>query len=283
MTTRRPPAATASRPRRPERRASPATGTRTTASSTSPSAPRHGLARVLSKAGLCSRTEAARWIADGRVTVDGRVINNPEFPIIDGRHHVRVDGQPLDAPKRVYLMLNKPRGLVTTAQDERGRDTVYRCLDAAGLPGSAPVGRLDKASEGMLLFSNDPQWAARLTDPATGPDKTYHVQIDAIPDAARLQALCAGIEDEGEVLRARRATLLRSGDKTAWLEVVLEEGRNRHIRRLLAAFDINVLRLVRVAIGQLPLGELGKGAWRELSQHDLDLLHAVADSAAATP
>ena len=79
------------------------------------------------------------------------------------------------------------------------------------------------------------------------------------------------------------ATLLRSGDKTAWLEVVLEEGRNRHIRRLLAAFDINVLRLVRVAIGQLPLGELGKGAWRELSQHDLDLLHAVADSAAATP
>ncbi|MEK0266815.1 pseudouridine synthase [Stenotrophomonas rhizophila] len=241
------------------------------------------MARVLSKAGLCSRTEAARWIADGRVTVDGRVINNPEFPIIDGRHHVRVDGQLLDAPKRVHLMLNKPRGLVTTAHDERGRDTVYRCFDAAGLPWIAPVGRLDKASEGLLLFSNDPQWAARLTDPATGPDKTYHVQIDAIPDAARLQALCAGIEDEGEVLRARRATLLRSGDKTAWLEVVLEEGRNRHIRRLLAAFDINVLRLVRVAIGQLPLGELGKGAWRELSQHDLDLLHAVADSAAATP
>ncbi|WP_421575801.1 pseudouridine synthase [Stenotrophomonas maltophilia] len=283
MTTRRPPAATASRPRRPERRASPATGTRTTAASASPPAPRHGLARVLSKAGLCSRTEAARWIADGRVTVDGRVINNPEFPIIDGRHHVRVDGQPLDAPKRVHLMLNKPRGLVTTAQDERGRDTVYRCFDAAGLPWIAPVGRLDKASEGLLLFSNDPQWAARLTDPATGPDKTYHVQIDAIPDAAQLQALCAGIEDEGELLRARRATLLRSGDKTAWLEVVLEEGRNRHIRRLLAAFDINVLRLVRVAIGQLPLGELGKGAWRELSQHDLDLLYAVADSAAATP
>jgi len=238
---------------------------------------------VLSKAGLCSRTEAARWIADGRVTVDGRVINNPEFPIIDGRHHVRVDGQPLDAPKRVHLMLNKPRGLVTTAQDERGRDTVYRCFDDAGLPWIAPVGRLDKASEGLLLFSNDPQWAARLTDPATGPDKTYHVQIDAIPDAAQLQALCAGIEDDGELLRARRATLLRSGDKTAWLEVVLEEGRNRHIRRLLAAFDINVLRLVRVAIGQLPLGELGKGAWRELSQHDLDLLYAVADSAAATP
>jgi 23S rRNA pseudouridine2605 synthase len=277
MSTRRPPAAPAARPRRPERRAS------STSPARSDGTPRHGLARVLSKAGLCSRTEAARWIQSGRVTVDGRVINNPEFPIVDGRHHVRVDGQPLDAPRRIHLMLNKPRGLVTTAQDEQGRDTVYRCFDDAGLPWIAPVGRLDKASEGLLLFSNDPQWAARLTDPATGPDKTYHVQIDTIPDAAQLQALCTGVEDEGELLRARRATLLRSGDKTAWLEVVLEEGRNRHIRRLLAALDINVLRLVRVAIGHLPMGALGKGAWRELSQHDLDLLYAAADGAVAPP
>ncbi|WP_411850041.1 pseudouridine synthase [Stenotrophomonas sp. LGBM10] len=279
MTTRRPPAASASRPRRPERRASP----QNTSSSSSAGAVRHGLARVLSKAGLCSRTEAARWIADGRVTVDGRVINNPEYPIIDGRHQVRVDGRALDAPRRIHLMLNKPRGLVTTAQDEQGRETVYRCFDGAGLPWIAPVGRLDKASEGLLLFSNDPQWAARLTDPATGPDKTYHVQIDTIPDAAQLQALCAGIDDDGERLCARRVDLLRSGEKTAWLEVVLEEGRNRHIRRLLAAFDITVLRLVRVAIGQLPMGELGKGAWRELSQHDLDLLYAAAKGAAASP
>ena len=111
MSTRRPPAAPASRPRRPERRASPASPARSDA------APRHGLARVLSKAGLCSRTEAARWIQAGRVTVDGRVINNPEFPIVDGRHQVRVDGKALDASRRIHLMLNKPRGLVTTAQD----------------------------------------------------------------------------------------------------------------------------------------------------------------------
>jgi len=239
------------------------------------------LARVLSKAGLCSRTEAARWIGEGRVTVDGRTINNPDFPIIDGRHVVRVDGQPLDAPRRLHIVLNKPRGLVTTAQDEQGRDTVYRCFDGAGLPWLAPVGRLDKASEGLLLFSNDPQWAARLTDPGTGPDKTYHVQIDAIPDAAQLAALCSGVDDDGEFLRARQARLLRSGDKTAWLEVVLEEGRNRHIRRLLAAFDINVLRLVRVGIGRLPLGTLAKGAWRELEPHELDLLTATADVAVA--
>lgn len=278
MSTRRPPAAPASRPRRPERRASPANPV-----GTAPAAPRHGLARVLSKAGLCSRTEAARWILDGRVTVDGRVIHNPEFPIIEGRHHVRVDGHALDAPARRYLMLNKPRGLVTTAHDERGRDTVYRCFDGTALPWLAPVGRLDKASEGLLLFSNDPQWAARLTDPASGPDKTYHVQIDVVPDADQLLALCEGITDDGEFLRARRATMLRSGERTAWLEVVLEEGRNRHIRRLLAAFDINVLRLVRVAIGQLPLGTLEKGAWRELTAQDLDLLNAAADGAAATP
>ncbi|WP_312320093.1 pseudouridine synthase [Stenotrophomonas sp.] len=268
--SRRPPAAPTDRPRREPRRAAAPVAT-----------PRHGLARVLSKAGVCSRTEAARWIADGRVTVDGRTINNPEFPIVDGRHQVKVDGQPLGSARRIHLMLNKPRGLVTTVQDERGRDTVYRCFDGAGLPWLAPVGRLDKASEGLLLFSNDPQWAARLTDPATGPDKTYHVQVDAIPDDAQLAALCAGVEDAGEFLRARRVTLLRSGDKTAWLEVVLEEGRNRHIRRLLAAFDIAVLRLVRVGIGQLALGALAKGAWRELQPHELELLDATAGPAVA--
>lgn len=277
MSTRRPPAAPPSRPRRDPRRASTPAKPDTRATD----APRHGLARVLSKAGLCSRTEAARWIADGRVTVDGRTINNPEFPIIDGRHLVHVDGRALDAPRRLHIVLNKPRGLVTTAQDERGRDTVYRCFDGAGLPWLAPVGRLDKASEGLLLFSNDPQWAALLTDPATGPDKTYHVQIDAIPDAAQLAALCTGVDDAGEFLRAREARLLRSGDKTAWLEVVLKEGRNRHIRRLLSAFDINVLRLVRVGIGRLPLGTLAKGAWRELEPHELHLLTATAERAVA--
>lgn len=273
-TPRRPPAAPTARPRREPRRA-PATTAVTAA------APRHGLARVLSKAGVCSRTEAARWIADGRVMVDGRTINNPEFPIVDGRHQIKVDGQPLGSARRIHVMLNKPRGLVTTVQDERGRDTVYRCFDGAGLPWLAPVGRLDKASEGLLLFSNDPQWAARLTDPTTGPDKTYHVQVDAIPCADQLTALCAGIEDNGEYLRARQVRLLRSGEKTAWLEVVLEEGRNRHIRRLLAAFDIAVLRLIRVGIGQLQLGALAKGAWRELQPDDLELLHAAAGGAGA--
>jgi 23S rRNA pseudouridine2605 synthase len=219
---------------------------------------------------VCSRTQAAEWIRAGRVRVDGRVVRDPEFPTIAGRHRIAVDDRDLDAaPDRHYLMLNKPRGLVTTARDEQGRDTVYRCFDGAGLPWIAPVGRLDKASEGLLLFSNDPAWAARIADPATGPDKTYHVQVDRIPDAAMLASLCEGIQDDGETLRAKSATLLRSGERNAWLEIVLDAGRNRQIRRMLAAQDIGVLRLLRVSIGSLVLGDLAKGAWRPLTEEEL--------------
>ena len=233
---------------------------------------RHGLARVLSKLGICSRTEAAVWIAAGRVSVDGRVVRDSEFPVVRGRQRIAVDGVDIAEGERVYLMLNKPRGLVTTAKDEQGRDTVYRCFDGAGLPWLAPVGRLDKASEGLLLFCNDPEWAARITDPETGPDKTYHVQIDIIPDAALLAALIEGVAQEGEMLRAKSATLLRSGTRNAWLEIVLDEGRNRQIRRLLAASDIGVLRLLRVAISSLVLGDLAKGKWRNLSDEEVATL-----------
>ena len=153
-----------------------------------------------------------------------------------------------------------------------GKVTVYRCLDGSGLPWLAPVGRLDKASEGLLLFSNDPEWAARVLDPQHGPDKTYHVQVDRVPDAALLAALCEGVVEEGERLRAKSVVLLRSGTRNAWLEIVLDEGRNRQIRRLLAAFDVGVLRLVRVAIGELQLGTLGKGQWRELDADERDAL-----------
>ena len=233
---------------------------------------RHGLARVLSKLGICSRSEAVGWIAAGRVVVDGRVVRDAEFPVVRGRQRILVDGVEIAEGGRVYLMLNKPRGLVTTVKDEQGRDTVYRCLDGAGLPWLAPVGRLDKASEGLLLFCNDPEWAARITDPATGPDKTYHVQVDAIPDAALLAALAAGVEKDGEYLRATSVSLLRAGARNAWLEIVLDEGRNRQIRRLLAAFDVGVLRLVRIGIGELALGDLAKGKWRLLSPAEVAAL-----------
>jgi 23S rRNA pseudouridine2605 synthase len=230
------------------------------------------LARALSRLGLCARTEAARWVAAGRVRVDGHIVRDPEFPTIAGRSHIEVDGLAEAAAARRYVMLNKPRGLVTSTADERGRDTIYRCLQGAELPWLAPVGRLDKASEGLLLMSNDPAWAAAITDPASGPDKTYHVQVDAIPDAALLAALEQGRQLDGQALRAASARLLRTGTRNAWLEIILDEGRNRQIRRLLQAFDLATLRLVRVAIGPLALGALAKGAWRELTPEEVRAL-----------
>lgn len=227
--------------------------------------PRYGLARVLSKRGLCSRSEAERWIRDGRVRLDGRMVRDPEHPVDLQRAVIEVDGAETAVVVPRHLMLNKPRGLVTTLSDEQGRDTVYRCFDGAELGFIAPVGRLDKASEGLLLFTNDPQWAAHVTSPDSGPDKTYHVQVDRIPDASMLASMQAGVDCGGEALRAKSVVLLRAGEKNAWLEIVLDEGRNRQIRRLLAAFDIGVLRLLRVAIGTLQLGALPKGQWRELT------------------
>jgi 23S rRNA pseudouridine2605 synthase len=239
--------------------------------------PRYGIARVLSKRGVCSRTQAAEWVRAGRVSLGGRVVRDPEFPTTLECDDIRVDGEPLRKAAPLVLMLNKPRGLVTTASDERGRDTVYRCfdgatLDGAPLPWIAPVGRLDKASEGLLLFSSDPAWAARITDPATGPQKTYHVQVDRIPDDALLAALRSGVTVDGERLSAVSARLLRAGERNAWLDIVLDEGRNRQIRRLLDAFDIATLRLLRVAIGGLELGPLAKGAWRVLDAVDLQAI-----------
>ena len=175
--------------------------------------------------------------------------------------------------QRRYLMLNKPRGLLTTAQDERARDTVYRCFDGHDLGWIAPVGRLDKASEGLLLFSNDPQWAASITDPATGPAKTYHVQVAGLPDTDTLQRMREGVVEAGEHLAVRAVSLLRAGERNAWLEIALDEGRNRQIRRILSALDFEVLRLVRVAIGGVVLGDLAKGAWRELDAAELAMLN----------
>jgi 23S rRNA pseudouridine2605 synthase len=225
---------------------------------------RHGLARVLSKRGVCSRSQAEQWIRGGRVALDGRVVRDPEHPVAQGQGGITVDGQPVGEAARVYVMFNKPRGLVVSATDERGRATVYDALAAAGLPWLGPVGRLDKASEGLLLLSNDTTWAAGITDPVSHRDKTYHVQVDCLPDAALLARLREGVLDEGEQLVARQVELLRTGGRNAWLGIVLDEGRNRHIRRLLAAHGIGVLRLVRVAIGPLALGGLAKGQWRHL-------------------
>jgi 23S rRNA pseudouridine2605 synthase len=265
--TRKPPRRESKPPRRESKLARSETKPRG-----EPTVAPHGVARVISKLGLGSRTQAAQWVREGRVRVNGALIRDAELPVRQGLDRIEIDGEVPAPARRIALMLNKPRGLVTTVKDEQGRATVYDCFAGQSLPWLAPIGRLDKASEGLLLFSNDPAWAARISDPGSGPPKTYHVQIDRVPDAALLADLERGAVVDGERLAVRSARRLRMGEKNAWAEIVLDEGRNRHIRRLLEAFDVSVLRLVRVAIGSLSLGDLSKGEWRMLTRQEMDSL-----------
>jgi len=228
-------------------------------------APGFGLARVLSKLGFCSRSQAFDLIRAGRVRVGGVIRRDPEWRVRMGLDEIDVDGKLLTAERKVYLLINKPRGLVTTASDERGRATVYQCLEGRGFPAVGPVGRLDQASEGLLLFTNDTAWADRITRPETHLDKCYHVQIDSIPDEPLLSRMRSGVVDAGETLSLKRVVILREGTRNSWLEVTLDEGRNRQIRRVLQVFGIEVLRLIRVSIGPLQLGPLAKGDVRELT------------------
>ena len=189
------------------------------------------------------------------------------------RDRLEVDGRTISAAGKIYIIFNKPRALVVTSSDERGRQTVYDCLRGEKFPWLAPVGRLDKASEGLLLLTNNNRWATKILDPETHLDKTYHVQIDRIPDEDLIRQIRQGVTTEdGEFLAAKRAVLLRHGPRNGWLEIVLEEGKNRQIRRLLAALGVKVLRLVRVAIGALVLGDLDKGAYRHLTPEEVRTL-----------
>ena len=227
-------------------------------------APSVGLARAISKMGYCSRAQALELIAAGRVRLNGAVRRNAEAPVRLAHDKIEVDGREVRPAAKAYWMLNKPRGVLTTASDEKGRATVYDFMsqDRVWL---APVGRLDKASEGLLLLTNDSQWAARVLDPAGHVAKTYHVQIATLANDALLDSLRRGVRDGPDFLRVETVRELRRGERNSWLEIVLHEGKNRQIRRMLVALGVEVLRLVRVAIGGLELGDLPKGASRQLS------------------
>ncbi len=235
-----------------------------------------GLARALSKLGYCSRSQASELIRAGRVRLNGGLRRDPEAPVHLGKDRIDIDGKAVKAEAKTYLVLNKPRGVVTTADDEKGRDTVYSLLPP-GTPWLGPVGRLDMASEGLLLLTNDSEWAARIAAPETHLDKIYHVQIGAVADEALLAELQKGFAvEEGEILRVKRAEILRSGEKNSWLEITLDEGKNRQIRRLFEHRGIEVLRLIRVAIGPLALADLPKGTTRPLAPTEkLSLDHAI--------
>lgn len=248
---------------------------------------RIGLARALSKLGYCSRSTAAGLIRAGRVSLDGKFPLDPETSVSEKQDRIAVDGRVVEPQNKIYLMMNKPRGVMTTAADEKGRDTVYEILNmrlAGGstppeqsLPWVAPVGRLDKASEGLLLLTNDSEWAALITAPETHLDKIYHVQVSVVADEKFIQDLIRGMKaKDGEVLRAKYVRRLRAGQKNCWLEIILDEGKNRQIRRMMKAIGVQVLRLVRVAIGPLQLGDLAKGEYRSLTANDKRTLDRAA-------
>ena len=229
---------------------------------------RTGLARALSKLGFCSRTQAFSLIQSGRVRLNQRLVRNPEAPVRLAKDLITVDGAPVEPAAKIYLLLNKPRGLVTSRSDDKGRKTIYSLLPEQA-QWLAPVGRLDMASEGLILLTNDSAWGARIASPLAHIDKTYHVQIDRVADSELLDLLRKGVRTEdGDPLAAKRASILRLGKKNSWLEIVLDEGKNRHIRRMLSALGIEVLRLVRVAIGPVKLGDLPKGKTRTLTENE---------------
>ena len=241
-----------------------------------------GLARALSKLGYCSRSQAQQLIRSGCVRVNGGVKRNPEAPVRLGRDRIEVKGASIRAAAKVYWMLNKPRGLVTTASDEKDRPTVYSTL-SDDAPWIAPVGRLDKASEGLLLLTNDSEWGARVQAPETHLLKTYHVHVSGVRDLELTNALTKGLRvSNGDFLRVKEARILRRGDHNTWLEVALDEGKNRHIRRMLEQLGLEVLRLVRVAIGPVTLGDLAKGASRPLTAKEKSAIDAAMRAPAET-
>lgn len=236
--------------------------------------PRTGLARALSKLGFCSRAQAFSLVRSGRVRLNQQLVRDPETPVLVGKDRIDVDGKQVDPAGKVYLMLNKARGLVTTRTDDKGRKTIYSVLpDHENW--LAPVGRLDMASEGLLLLTNDSAWGARIASPDSHLDKTYHVQINAVADSRLVDRIHEGVRtQDGDFLAAKRASIVRMGKKNSWLEIVLDEGKNRHIRRMLSELGIEVLRLVRVAIGSVELGNLPKGKTRPLTDKEKEVLAA---------
>ena len=229
------------------------------------------LDRVLSKAGAGSRVDARGWIKAGRVKVNGQVVRDPDQWIDLKRDRVRLDGKPLQARERVYLLLYKPTGYLTTYRDPKGRPTVYDLIADLGTFVS-PVGRLDLDTSGLLLMTNDNQLAERVTNPESHVPKTYLVKASQRLTDEQLQRLRDGVELADGPTRPARVRRVRDSEKYTHLEITLTEGRNRQVRRMIEALDATVLKLVRVKIGPIPIGGLEIGKWRSLTPAEVRVL-----------
>jgi 23S rRNA pseudouridine2605 synthase len=228
------------------------------------------LHRAVSKLGWGSRTQAALWIRDSDIEVDGRVVTDPLTWVDLDCQNITRRGQAPPPRRHLSLALHKPHGIVTTRCDERGAATVYDLLPA-GLPHVFPAGRLDADSEGLLILTSDSNLAVRLTDPEQHVPRTYRVTVTGRPAEEALAQLRQGVDLSDGRTRPAEVRLVRSGRGRSVLEVVLTEGRNRQVRRMLAAVGHRVRRLVRVAIGGLALGDLKAGQCRVLTEEEIRL------------
>lgn len=235
------------------------------------------LGRALSKLGFTSRSQARPLIESGRVSVNGRLIRNPEVRVDPDREVIRVDGQIIRSAAPVYLMIHKPKGVVTTRSDERERKTVYDLLgkDEQWL---FPVGRLDKETSGLLLLTNDTQWGNRITAPESKISKIYHVKLNRQITENDLDRLRSGVVlEEGQTAPAE-ATRLRQAESKEWISLALREGRNRQVRRMCEALGYQVEDLIRVRIGDLALGDLPVGEHRPLTPSEVRRLAAPSNT-----
>jgi 23S rRNA pseudouridine2605 synthase len=238
-------------------------------------AERRTLDRLLSRSGLCSRGEAARWIAAGRVRVNGKPVLEPGIWVDPARDAVSLDGRPLGGARPVTIVLNKPKGFLTSRGDPRGRRTVYDLL--AGVPAWVfPVGRLDRDTSGLLLLTNDTALGERITNPRTGLEKLYRVTTKRRVGPEELARLARGLVLDDGPARPARARLVGHRGPTSVVELALTEGRNRQVRRMFLALGRPVKELRRIAIGPLRLGTLPSGRWRALTAAELRALHLSA-------
>jgi 23S rRNA pseudouridine2605 synthase len=241
------------------------------------SKPRTTLDRVLSKAGIASRVTAREWIAGGRLKVNGRVIKNPDHWVVAGQDVVHLDGMRLRPEKKIYVALNKPTGVVTSHGDNRGRLTVYHCLDSLDR-WVFPIGRLDMDTSGLLILTNDAAFGEALLRPESRIPKTYYVKVAGVVSCDEYFRLATGLDiGRGESTAPAKVRETRSTAKHTWFEITITEGKNRQVRRMCEAVGHKVLKLVRIRIGAFNLDQLPVGKFKQLDARDLRKLLTPQD------
>ena len=247
------------------------------------------LDRLLSRYGVTSRSVACKAITEGRVRLNGRVVRDPESWVMPGKDNVQLDGQRLRPERKVYLLFYKPKGVIVSHGDPSGRKTIYDYLGEQAHPGGkdrwlAPVGRLDKDTSGLLILTNDTEFAHFVTNPESGVRKTYRVKLSGLMNDETIAQLASGVRmkrgDEARPVSVRR---LEDRGKYTWLEIVLTEGKNREVRRMVEAVGFKVLKLVRTSIGPLRLEGLEVGRWRALTPQELSALRQPSRAGVAAP